>query len=349
MEKIDLVIPTYNRPDFLNRILDYYKPYAHQFRIIVADSSFPENKRRNKIIIKKCGFNALHLDKFSPKLEQHYKFALMVKEVKSKYCFFCADDDFIVPNGVIESVKFLDKNPDYVTAHGTYISFYILRLPLSIKKFIWRFLYPHISITNTTSTERAGAHLRNYTMALWGVHRSDVIKACFRDFAKTNINPKLLPVLGELLPDTLIATHGKIKRLKVFYSARQCFSQVLNSYPSLFDAKKIGVYDQEISKFKNCIIKSISPKNQSEKCDANTILDQSLEVYHKASYQEHLMGKINKILKKSPNFISQSFSAILTIYLFSKPKNDWIGFIDKPTSKYYSDFNEIRSCVLSHI
>lgn len=348
MEKIDLVIPTYNRPDFLNRILSYYKPHEHWFRIIVADSSFPENKKRNRRIIKQCGFKVIHLDKFSPKLEQHYKFAEMVKFVKSKYCFFCADDDFIIPNGVIESVKFLDQNPDYVTAHGTYISFYILRLPLGINKFIWRFLYPHISVTDATSAQRAGAHLRNYIMALWGVHRSDVIKTCFRDFAKTNIDPKLLPVLGELLPDTLIATHGKIKRLKVFYSARQCFSQILNSYPSLIDAKNMGIYDQEITKFKNCLIKNISPKNHMEKLNANVILDQSLEIYHKYSYQEHLMGKINKILKNAPKLISQSFSAILTTYLFSKPKNDWVGQIDNPTSKYYTDFEEIRNCVLSH-
>ncbi|MBA7581945.1 hypothetical protein ES708_23862 [subsurface metagenome] len=40
-----IIIPTYNRPDRLKRLLDYYNKYGKNFNIIVADSSSKENKR----------------------------------------------------------------------------------------------------------------------------------------------------------------------------------------------------------------------------------------------------------------------------------------------------------------
>jgi glycosyltransferase domain-containing protein len=349
MKKIDLVIPTYNRPELLKRILDYYQPYKNLFRIIVADSSRPENKAENRKIIKNlANMKIVHLDHFSSQLEQHHKFAEMTKFVKSKYCVFCADDDFIVPRGVLECVKFLDQNPDYVVAHGTYISFFLQKTPFGGKKFLWRYLYPHISIDDSTAAKRAASHLTNYTLSMWGVQRSEIVKLCQREAMKVKIATPLLPMLGELLPDTLTAVHGKIKRLKTFYSARQCFSQVLGFYPSLFDAKKMGIYDKEISKFKDSLIKNMHLKTIRERMKADKLLDQAIEEYQKDSYQQHIMGKVNKLLAKSPKFLSQSLSAILTAYLFSKPKNDWVGLVDKHDSKYYKDFEEIRQCVLNH-
>jgi len=43
-----IIIPTYNRPDYLRRILSYYNEYGRDYNIIVADSSSDENKKMNK-------------------------------------------------------------------------------------------------------------------------------------------------------------------------------------------------------------------------------------------------------------------------------------------------------------
>ncbi len=50
MKNLTLVIPTYNRPQFLQRILEYYNNCKVHFKIIVVDSSTPLNKKLNKKI-----------------------------------------------------------------------------------------------------------------------------------------------------------------------------------------------------------------------------------------------------------------------------------------------------------
>lgn len=349
MKKIDLIIPTYNRPDFLRRILDYYQINGRYFNFIIADSSNQANKALNKKIINDCSdLNILYLDNFPQNLSQHDKFAEMVKYAKSKYCVFCADDDFIVPNGIKEAVDFLEKNPDYSAAHGTYISFYINKSILGSKKFWWKFLYSPFSISSSSPINRLTLHLTNYNMVVWAVRRTNIVKICYREFSKSKIDPYLLPVFGELLPDVLTVIFGKIKHLNNFYAARQSFSQILSSYPSLIDAKEIGIYKSEYTKFKRCLINNLGIQDQALKDKTASIINSAIEIYIKYSFQEHILGKINYILNRLPKFISSGIKLLHAIYLFSKSKRGKIGLIDNPSSKYFSDFEAIRKMVLKH-
>ena len=43
-----ILIPTYNRSDYLRRILSYYNEYGGNYNIIVADSGSDETKKMNK-------------------------------------------------------------------------------------------------------------------------------------------------------------------------------------------------------------------------------------------------------------------------------------------------------------
>src|SRR5260221_10832539 len=198
--KVDIVIPTYNRPEYLKRILEYYSPYTKDFNFIIADSSTPQNKNKNKKIIKDYSstLSILYLDKFHPTLQQHYKFAQMVKYIKSKYCVFCADDDFIVPKAIKECVEFLKKNPDYSVAHGTYIGFFQFQPLWGLNKLWWKYRYSHQSITSSRSLTRVDHHLRNYTLFIWSVRRSDVVKKCYQEFSKAKLDPILFPEFGEM-------------------------------------------------------------------------------------------------------------------------------------------------------
>ncbi len=349
MKNIDLIIPTYNRPDFLKRILDYYSTSGGNFNFIVADSSSRSNKTLNKKIINLFPkLNILYLDKFPQNLSQHDKFAKMVEYSKAKYVCFCADDDFIVPNGIKKAVEFLEKNPDYSATHGSYISFYVYKNLFGLIKFWWRFLYSPYSISSSSPLDRLVSHLTNYNMVVWSVRRTDIVKKCYREFSKIKIDPYLLPVFGELLPDLLTVIYGKIKHLDNFYAARQSFSQILNSYPSLIDAKKIGIYKKEYSKFKNCLINNLNILEQTPKDKTENIINSSIEIYIKYSYQEHILGKITNILNHLPKLISNNINLLHAKYLFSKNKKSKIGLIDKSSSKYFTDFESIRKIVLKY-
>lgn len=348
MSNVDLIIPTYNRPKFLKRILDYYNSYKIDFNVIVADSSSPNNKKLNKKIVHSYStLNILYIDKFPQNLSQHDKFAKMIKYARSKYVCFCADDDFIVPNGIKEALDFLEKNPDYSAAHGTYISFYTYKV-FGSKKFWWRFLYfPH-SISSPKPLNRFVSHLTNYNLITWAVQRTNIAKICHKEFSKCKIDPYLLPVFGELLPDSLIAIYGKIKHLNTFYAARQAFSQILSSYPSLIDAKKKGVYKREYKKFKNSLLDNLSNLDYFSKEKSALIIDEAMEKYINYSYQEHLVNRLNFFLKYFPGFIQKGLRLLHIKYLFSKEKKNQIGLIDNPSSRYFKDFETIRRSVLKH-
>lgn len=346
--QIDLVIPTYNRPHLLRRILEYYYQNGKDFNFIIADSSSTENKARNKKIVDSYpDLNILYIDKFPQKMKQHYKFIGMISYIKSKYCVFCADDDFIVPNAIKEAVNFLEKNPDYSAAHGTHIGFETFKFFL-FNKFFWLFRQSPYSISSSDPVERVSRHLTDYSPVIWAVRRTEVVKTCYREFQKVKFDPYVLPVFGELLPDMLTVIYGKVKNLNNFYAARQYFGSILSFYPSLIDAKKAGLYNSEYNKFKKSLVTNLSKQKGVTRNRASKMLDQAIERYIKYSYQGHLMGNINLILSKLPRFISIIFRILNAAYLFSKPKKDKVGLIGNASSKYFEDFNKIKSCVLNY-
>lgn len=342
MSKVDLFIPTYNRPVFLRRILTYYNNYGVKYRIIIADSSDNLNKKLNKKIV--AGFsdlNILYVDRFSPKQTSHQKFGEMVKLARAKYTVFCADDDFLIPSGVEEGVKFLEKNKDYVSAHGTYISFYIYKTKF-FTRFLWHFIYPYRTISENTPYRRLEKHLGNYYQVLWSVRRTEIVKRAYKEFLKFKVSPVLF---GEITPDILTLIFGKMKRLNCLYSARQAFSTSYSYWPTLQDAIKDGTYEFEYSKFRRTLINSVNNLSKDKIKAVN--VDQVMKKYLKHSNQEHLVYQANRLLSKIPSIFSSIVRQSHMLYLFNKPNNDTIGFIDNPKSKYYSDFEKLKKIVLN--
>ncbi len=349
MNKLDLIIPTYNRTEYLKRILDYYQEYGKDFNFIVADSSKPTIKRSNKKLVKSYSkLKILYIDKFSDKLIQSHKFAEMVEYAKSKYVCFCADDDFIVPNAIRECVSFLEKHPDYSAAHGSYIGFHLFHNPLISLKVGWAFRHSPSSISYQKPINRLSYYLSNISQVLWAVRRTKIVKACYNEFLKTGLDPYLIAILGEMVPDALTVVFGKVKRLNTFYGARQYFGSIINYFPSFLDAKKTGKYDSEYHKFKNCLIDNLRKVDNISREQAVQVIDAAMEKSINLSYQQHLMSKINLMLKDYPKFFYQALRTIQATYLFSKKKTDPIGEIDNPTSKYCNDFDHIRRNVINH-
>lgn len=345
MNVVTLIIPTFNRPLLLKRILTYYKNLKINFKIIIADSSSLANKEINQEIINSFpGLNLLYIDKYSEKLVSHHKFADMVNYVKSKYVCFCADDDFIVPNGIKEAVKFLDKNPDYVSAHGTYIYFYPHTTITGKKVFWWNYIYPYKSISYSNPVDRLIAHPIDCQQVLYSVRRTDIVKKIYRELLVSKVDPHLF---GERLPDVLTLIYGKMKRLDNFYGAREAFSTSYSYWPSERDAIKQGSFNREYAKFKQSIIKNILPISDISKEEAGKIVDKNMQAYISSSFQQHLLTKLNLALRYLPKLVSKGVRVLHAKYLFSKEKKDRIGLINQPSSKYFHEFDTIRKHVLS--
>lgn len=344
---IDVVIPTFNRPDFLKRILEYYQTADNSFRFLIADSSSKSKKRKNKKVI--AGFSKLnihYIDKFPETLPQHHKFIEIVKFLKRKYCVFCADDDFIISNSVRECVAFLEKNPDYSAAHGVYLGYHFLEVSGFIKKLLWKARYIPHTIDNTNSLKRLGSHLENYILVLWAVRRSSQIKKIYSEFKKANVDPYLLPNLGELIPDALTVISGKIKVFSTAYGVRQYFGSIAGYFPSFLDAKKIGKYEESYSDFKKILLRNLPAEDKQDRDAAVALIDSAMEKYISYTYGEHFMNRINLILRRFPKPVSQAIRQLHALYLFSKKENGLVKKITGKSSKHFEDLNIIKESII---
>lgn len=111
-ERFTLVLTTHNRPAFLQRTLQYYSDYPCS--ILVLDSS---TESAEAMAAGYPGVEYLHLPQYSY-LGFQAKLTYGVNRVSTPYMAFAADDDFLLFDGLNQSLDFLDANPDYGMCHG---------------------------------------------------------------------------------------------------------------------------------------------------------------------------------------------------------------------------------------
>ncbi|MBU0536363.1 MAG: TIGR00180 family glycosyltransferase [Nanoarchaeota archaeon] len=333
MKKSDytLIVPTYNRPDYLERVLSYFQKKGVESRIIIADSSLPRYKKRNEEVIKKIGIHVDYLGDFDYKIHPHRKLAFTINKVKTKYCVMCADDDFIVPKTIEKSIRFLDKNPDYTCCHGRYVLF-----DINEDRCSWNDLYPSESIISSDPKIRLKTHIKYYCPTYYAVFRTEFINRIFKE-STHYINQGLL---GEILPSMLTVVYGKIKRLPLLYCARDLNAAPKTAgkkfYYDIVDLKEKGFFKKIYSSFHTCLAKHLSKQGIN---DAEKIADDVFEQYYKVNFSHNIPYKIKRILDRLP-LPELIYNLIRGIYrkLFSKgAKHD-----------YGSDMEDIRIHVTKH-
>jgi glycosyltransferase domain-containing protein len=117
-----LVIPTYNRPELVRRLVAYYRLRSTPVELLVLDSSKPEIAEANAQWFAVHEPAVRHMV-FPGTTQVAAKLALGLAHVTTPYVSFCADDDVVFPQGIGDAVRFLAGNLDYVCAHGLYLNF----------------------------------------------------------------------------------------------------------------------------------------------------------------------------------------------------------------------------------
>lgn len=356
MTTCNIMIPTYNRPNYLRRILNYYNECGRDYNIIVADSSLDKNKKQNeKIISSFSNPNISHLSDYCSKFNVFHKIADAINYVEEKYCVVCADDDFITPNGINQSVDFLEKNPDFTVAHGYYIGFWVETDKKGKQKFCWAPTYSYGSMTCSDPKSRLTGYLSNYLIpTFYAVHRTDFLKMIFEETLKFTNDYRF----GELLPSILTLIYGNMKCLDVLYGARE---RTPNSggrtYETLGDFIKARTYDEKYAKFRECLSTHLSKKSQLDVEESKRVVDDSMSAYMKKYYSKDykniLIHKMSNILNylRLPDWMDEGIRSLYRkLFVFSKQirMDDFQRSVDNSSSKYYDDFSKIRRHVLSY-
>ena len=352
MTKCTIIIPTYNRPNYLMRLLDYYNKYGREFNIIIADASSNENKKLNKKNISLFpNLKIIYLDDYPSKINAYYKICDALNRVNTKYSVLCADDDFITPNGINKSVDFLEKNSDFTVAHGYYISFYLK----NNKNFFWIPFSDRKSITFSEPKSRLIFYLLNpyTTPSFYGVHKTKYLKWSFKELIKFTDES----IFSEVLLRALEVIYGKIKCLDLMYGAREiAVPQRERALTKNFmDFIKEGTYDKQYIKLRECLSTHLSKRSSWSMEESKKLIDNDMLSFLKKVYKKNHsepMIKVTKFLNKLrlPSWIDEKIRELYGDLCFIKKvrMNTFWKSIDKPSSKYYDDFNKIRNHILLH-
>lgn len=162
-----LIVPTFNRPALLARLLRSLERQNASFPILVLDSSDADAKAANRITVGASGL-AIRYFEYDSSLPPFEKFWRGATEVTTRFCSLCADDDILIVSAL---GPILDAFGDdgIAMAHGWYFNFY-----LTDHLGLTSIAYKGDSIVGPPLA-RVRALLRNYEALTYGVYRSDVM------------------------------------------------------------------------------------------------------------------------------------------------------------------------------
>ena len=191
LEKLTLVIPTYNRNFYLSRCLWYHAHFPFG-EIIVADSS-PENKKVvNRFTVEKIRsiFNAnIRYLEYEPETEKYggdiyRKWGDAVLQVRTEYSHIVTDKEFINPSVQNTCIKYMEHNPFIQYADSAHIN---VSYDETRCEFVYMLSKSFVS-TEALSILRLDEMAHNPGFTLLSLHRSKMHKHIFSKLTSSGIN-----------------------------------------------------------------------------------------------------------------------------------------------------------------
>lgn len=210
LQNITLIIPTFNRAQFLARLINYYAAKKTALHFLILDSSESPARELNEATCRQLGEQGVYIN-FPSTIAVAEKLLEGLQRVVTPFCAFCADDDLVFIEGLAEALAFLQENLDYVCTDGIYLNFNQIddKVHLGLE-------YARKGIDAAEPGARVFRLYQNYESLFYGVFRTKQAQAIFSGVSK---NPSLH--YQELFQATSALLIGKSKRLAGFYAARQ--------------------------------------------------------------------------------------------------------------------------------
>jgi glycosyltransferase domain-containing protein len=304
LKECTIVIPTYNRPEYLRRILRYYERTGIPSLVIVADSSPDEIKDLNRDICEAChNLEVQYRSSYNSNLNFYCKIIDAVQQVSTPFVVLCADDDYIIPRGILASIEFLSAHPEYNVAQGRLMRFYFFDGVREINYFD----VPNRNINiDDASVEKRLLHFKeNFYPTWYAVQKSAFLQQMFI-FAKDSgliLEYGSDPVnLSEKYLTWMTAIYSRIGRISCLYSFRDGDSVRqfdikkgwVKDFSKVKDSDHSGIQFEEKSNpyigLKAPIMTHLKRQAGMEECDAGRLLDLLIE----GEYQCTLKNRIKE-------------------------------------------------------
>lgn len=267
-KKVTIVIPTHNRQNYLNRVLEYYSDANST--IIIADSS--ESKYSGKLPLQTQYFHY-------PQMPLVKKLMKATSLVTTPYLLICADDDFIILETIFKCIDFLEMHNDFSSAQGKYLSFsnlhgYIFFEPYYVNNY-------NMSVHSDDISSRLVEQFSPYMHLSYAVFRTKDITLAYQNFYTYTIQDYNLLELSIALHAAII---GKHKILNNLYSVRE---SIFGSSSSSCNNLHTSMQSKEYTRFIDMHLEHILTKTSAEASTAKQWLLNALNTYEQFTENDH--------------------------------------------------------------
>ena len=173
LEKLTIVIPSYNRPEFLKRSINFWD--KTDVNVVIIDGS-ETGLCENFLFTTSSNIKYIHsFTSFANRLK------IAISNVNTEFVALLGDDEYFVFESLEHSIEFLIKNIDYVSCGGQSLHFrYNYEKDEVIFKPAYKEFY-FFDLSINDSNLRVIEHFQNYTCAyIYSVMRTNEWKCAMR-------------------------------------------------------------------------------------------------------------------------------------------------------------------------
>lgn len=260
--KFGLLIPSKGRPDYLQRLVNFYVNSGIELTLIIGDAS---NKSCENNLIKISKNTSIFLIYLHwPGLNDRKTIANLSDvacQVGCDYVALTGDDDYLIPNGISKCCDFLEQNSSYKSVQG-FASLLDSRADRSSDQLAKIYDYwGRPNLTEESTLGRLKDFSRNYFVLQFSVKRAiDFNKSCanYRHIEDRN--------WGEIYQCYYLALLGKSHFLNIPYLVRSTHSRI--EHESYYNWINTDIWNRERLSVINAIASDF-PELSSEEIKIN--------------------------------------------------------------------------------
>ncbi|MBU2510501.1 TIGR00180 family glycosyltransferase [bacterium] len=361
---VTIVLPIKDRIPFTMRWLDYARLCMFSGKILIADggkkNTLAEELRKEKY--KNLDIEYLRYP-YDETLGCYFKkMSDVLQLVETPYALMADDDDFFLFDGIIDSVDFLNHNPDYVTCRGG-LGIVTVAQPVNSDNVYGNAVFSNIRHDNSIEQESAHERLQNqcmtYSLTCYDVHRTEVIQNSYSALYQLDFKDIFL---SELLTSYLTVVSGKIKRISGLYLLRQSnppqsSATAANQRADYFDRLLLDSWSTDINGMIERIANLVCEIDKIDFEMAIDLVRSSYKYKMKATLKKFLLqeDRVNEtFFRKAASYVqSMNDSSRLKKIIYGLMrkyryiKGDERSILNSSKSPYFAEFKLIQNIIRS--
>jgi glycosyltransferase domain-containing protein len=307
LNKLTIVILTYNRDKYLIRSINYWSNY--NIKLLILDGS---SVKLNDSCLQSKNIKYVHNTR-----GLYERFLSSVNYIDTEFMILCCDDEFYLPSALSSCIEFLIKETTYSNCQGLAIGFGTRKKGQEIYGFQQYLEFRDGSLDHDSALERITKHFSNYAPAhVFSVIRSSTWKIICKHLIKIE---QYFNGAFELQIEFLRIVPGKSKIIQELMWLRNNEVPAIRTLADAPVPNKIPIlkwwYEKRFKKEKDDFLEGIKKACEELSIDNNCkftkdLVSKLFELYIKKSYSKK-KSFIAKVINISKSLVRNLTKSIL--------------------------------------